>query len=71
MKKASRHFSKIRPKRSRRSAFRYRRSFVGGSQLNRHLRAFTPGAFRLLNGQIVTPKVSINFTAGKEESDGS
>jgi hypothetical protein len=30
----------------------------------------TPRAFRLLNGQIITPKVNINFTAGKEESDG-
>jgi len=27
----------------------------------------TPRAFRLLNGQIVTPKIKINFTKGKEK----
>jgi hypothetical protein len=26
----------------------------------------TPRAFRLLNGQIITPKIKINFTSGKE-----
>lgn len=30
----------------------------------------TPRAFRLLNGQIITPKIKINFTAGKGDTHG-